>query len=75
MTSIKTVGNVVSSPSRLVHSPDVGQVFNVLKVTSHTLVQPVESSVVNELSHDLQSLLIPPLIHLRHVYVVYEYCH
>lgn len=59
----------------MLHSSDIGQVLDILEVTSHGLVEPVETSVFNELSDDFEGFLIPPLVHLGHVDVVNEYSH
>jgi len=56
----------------MIHSSDVRQVLDALEVTSLSLVQPIKSTLLDELSDDLQSDLITPLIDEGHTHIVDE---
>lgn len=71
----KTVWNVVTTSSRVVHSTHVGEIFDAFEVSSLSFVKPVESSLFNELSDNFEGDLVAPLVHEGHAHVVDEDSH
>ena len=70
--TFKSVGDIVSASSRVVHGTDIGQVFDALEVTSLRFVKPIEASLLDELPDDLKSDLITPLVDEGHAHIVDE---
>lgn len=73
--SLNSVGNIVLSSTGMLHSTNITQVFDILEVTSHGLIQPIESSIFDQLSDDFQGFLITPLVNLGHIDIINEQGH
>jgi hypothetical protein len=72
---LETVGDIITTTTWMLHGSDVDETLDILEITSLSLIQHVESSSLYQLSDDLQSDLVTPLVNKRHRHIIYEYSH
>jgi hypothetical protein len=59
----------------MIHGSDVVEILDVLKHTPGLSIEHIESSLLNQLSDELQSNLIAPFVHKRHGKIINEHGH
>jgi hypothetical protein len=64
--SLESVGNIVTTSTRMIHSTKVLKINDVLELTSEVLFEMVETTLFNELSDDFEGDLIIPLVDEGH---------
>jgi hypothetical protein len=64
--SLESVGDIVTTSTRMVHSTEILKVDDILELTSEVLFKMVETSLFDELSDDFEGNLIVPLVDEGH---------
>jgi len=73
--SFLSVGDVISTSSRMVHGSNILQIFYVFELTNSSFLEHVESSLFNKLSDNFESDLVSPLVHKRHRQIIDKNSH
>ena len=72
--TFKSSWYVVTTSSWVIHGSNIEQIFDVFEVSSHGLIEHVESTLLNQLSDNFQSDLITPFIHKWHRNIINKDC-
>jgi len=73
--SLKSVGDIITTSTRMVHSTEILKIDDVLELASEILFKMVETTLFNELSDDFESDLIVPLVDEGHRDIIDENSH
>jgi len=73
--SLESVGDIVTTSTRMVHGTEVLKVDDVLELTSEVLFKMVETALFDELSDDFKGDLIVPLVDEGHGDIIDEDSH
>ena len=73
--SFKTIRNIVSTSSRMIHCTNIRKIFNALEISSLSFIKPIKSILFDKLPNNFKSNLITPFVDLRHTHIIDEDSH